>query len=193
MEKEIRRVNVSKLMQANNAPLRQELLRSTFGEHSDFNKWVNIVEGKLNLPKDFPAEKGRQLWIKKIQSMQTEANDTCWTPEEYTEGWKMMKEHTTSAPGPSFSHYKAATAGSSASIIHSYLALVPLLLGFAPTRWCKAVASMIPKKKDNLRPAKLRLIMLMHALLNHNNKWVGREMMKFGEKNNLLAPEQYRG
>ena len=33
----------------------------------------------------------------------------------------------------------------------------------------------------------------MHALFNHNNKWVGREMMKFGEENNILVREQYGG
>ena len=101
-----------------------------------------------------------------------------------------MKENTTSAPGPSFSHYKAAEKNRDASVVHSLLAIAPLLLGFAPTALCKAVASMIPKKKDDLRPAKLRLITLLHAFFNHNNKWVGREMMKYGEKHNILAKEQ---
>ena len=87
--------------------------------------------------------------------MKTKAKETSWTPEEYTEGWKRMKEYTTSAPGPSFSHYKAVQSNSSAAIVHSTLALVPLLLSFAPTAWCKAVAAMIPKKKEDLRPAKL--------------------------------------
>ena len=193
MEREIGRVNVAKLQQANNTPLRQEPLRTHFGEEGDFSKWTNIVEGNLHLPPDFPAEQGTKLWIHKIQSMKTTANDTSWTPEEYADGWKRMNENTTSAPGPSFSHYKAAQPNSQAATIHSLLALAPLLLGFAPTAWCKAVASMIPKKKEDLRPAKLRLITLMHALFNHNNKWVGREMMKFGEANNLLAREQYGG
>ena len=104
-----------------------------------------------------------------------------------------MKEETTSAPGPSFSHYKATDKDSIAAAVHASLAIAPLLLGFAPSAWCKAVAAMIPKKQEDLRPAKLRLITLMHALFNHNNKWVGREMMKYGEKHNILAKEQYGG
>ena len=125
--------------------------------------------------------------------MKTTAKETSWTPDEYSEGWKRMKEHTTLALGPAFSHYKAVQPSSHAAVIHSLLALAPLLLSFAPTAWCKAVAAMIPKKKEDLRPAKLRLITLMNALFNHNNKWVGREMMKFGEDNNLLAREQCGG
>ena len=187
MEKEIGRANVQKLQQANNTPLRQEPLHFYFGEDRDFAKWSDIVDGKLNLPPDFPAENSTHLWLKKIQSMRTKANKTSWTPEEYSEGWKRMKEHTTSAPGPAFSHYKAVQPSSQSLIIHLSLALAPLLLGFAPTVWCTAVAAMIPKKKEDLRPAKLQLITLMHALFNHNNKWVGREMMKFGEEHNILA------
>ena len=191
MEKEIAKANIEKLLQADNTPLRQEPLRSVFGEHRDFKKWNQIVEGTLNLPREFPADRGTYLWIKKIQSMKTTEKRTSWTPDEYVEGWKRMKEHTTSAPGPAFSHYKAVLTGSTAATVHSTLGIAPLLLSFAPSAWCKAVAAMIPKKKEDLRPAKLRLITLMHALFNHNNKWVGREMMKYGEANNLLAKEQY--
>ena len=42
-----------------------------------------------------------------------------------------------------------------------------------------------------MRPAKLRLITLMHAIFNHNNKAVGRKMMQLGEKYDSLAIEQY--
>ena len=63
--------------------------------------------------------------------------------------------------------------------------------GFAPHGWCQSVASMIPKKQHDLRPAKLRLITLLHALFNHNNKWVGKKLMEYGETNQQLAREQY--
>ena len=155
MEMEIGRANVEKLLQANNTPLRQEPLCTAFGEQGDFKKWSDIVEGKLNLPPTFQAEKGTKLWISKIQSMKTTATPTNWTADDYADGWKSMKEETTSAPGPSFSHYKAARKDSIAAAVHSALALAPLLLGFAPTAWCKAVTAMIPKKKEDLRPAKL--------------------------------------
>lgn len=89
MEKEIRQVNVKKLLQANNTPLRQEPLCSFFGEHGDFKKWSEIVDGKLNLPPGFKAKRGTELWIKKIQSMKTKEIQTSWSPEEYVDRWKI--------------------------------------------------------------------------------------------------------
>ena len=102
-----------------------------------------------------------------------------------------MKETTTSLPGPAFSHFKAASVHSVAEEIYSTLAMIPLLFGFAPTAWCQSVAAMIPKKKEDLQPAKLQLITLLNAICNHKNKWVGKEIMKNGEKHGLLAKEQY--
>ena len=50
---------------------------------------------------------------------------------------------------------------------------------------------MIPKKIHDLRPEKLRLILLMDCRFNHNNKLIGKKMMEYGENNKLLAKEQY--
>ena len=102
-----------------------------------------------------------------------------------------MKETTTSLPGPTFSRYKASNQNSTAAQVYFTLAIFPLLLGFALTAWCRSVALMILKKKEDLRRAKLRLITLIHGLFNHNNKWVGKCMMEFGEKECKLAKEQY--
>ena len=49
---------------------------------------------------------------------------------------------------------------------------------------------MIPKKLFNLRPEKLRLILLMDARFNHNNKLIGKMMTEFGKANDLLTEEQ---
>ena len=43
MEAEIARVNVEKLLQADNTPLRQEPLRSWFGEESDFEHGIKLL------------------------------------------------------------------------------------------------------------------------------------------------------
>ena len=106
---------------------------------------------------------------KKIQSIPVREGTTDWTTEEYVKSWSKMKETTTSLPGLAFSHFKAAPIHSVAAKIYSTLALVPLLLGFTPTAWCQSVVAMILKKKEDLRPAKLRLITLLNAIFNHKH------------------------
>jgi hypothetical protein len=55
----------------------------------------------------------------------------------------------------------------------------------------QGIDSIIPKKVADLRPSKLRLILLMDARFNHNNKLIGKKMMEYGEREKLLAPEQF--
>ena len=58
MEAEIARVNVEKLLHADNTPLRQEPFRSWFGEEGDFETWDKIVDGEIGLPMNYEAEEG---------------------------------------------------------------------------------------------------------------------------------------
>ena len=175
IEQEIARANVEKLLQADNTPLRMEPLQTHFGEDGDFIKWDKIANGTLTLPQDVQADEGVQLWFNKIQSTEYTEQPTTWTADEYCDSWRKMDERITSLPGPAFSHFKAAQKGSTAAEVHSNLALIPMVTGYSPKRWCQSVALMIPKKQQDLRPAKLRLITLLHAIFNHNNKWVGKK------------------
>ena len=50
---------------------------------------------------------------------------------------------------------------------------------------------MLEKKPGNFRVDKLRTILLYEADFNQNNKLLGRNMMRFGEEYNVLAPEQF--
>ena len=113
--------------------------------------------------------------------------DLTWTPREYFNSWKKMPEDKGSAPGWSFAHIKSICPTSQAAEAISQLSLLPLLMGYVPEEWKKGVDSMIPIKAYDLRPEKLRLILLMDCRFNHNNKLIGKKMMEFGEKKGLLA------
>ena len=139
MEKEIGRANVETLLQADNTPLRKELLCSHFGEEGDFKKWNAFIDNELHLPETYRASRGKRLSImvqKKMQSATIPKEAMAWTEEEYMNSWKNMKETSMSLPGPTFSHYKAANYNFIATKVYSTLAIFPLLLGFAPTAWC---------------------------------------------------------
>ena len=69
MEAEIAQGNVEKLLQANNTLLRKEPLCSWFGEEGDFDRWDQIVDGKIGLPPNFEAEEGTRLWLKNTKHL----------------------------------------------------------------------------------------------------------------------------
>ena len=190
IEKEIARANQEKLLQANNTPLREEPLLSLLGEQGDFEKWEQILKGTINLPAT-GIEEGTRLWYEYMTSEFPEEIEIDWTAEEYFDGWKKMKESTGCLPGWTFAHMKSIKADSQAGEIISLLSLLPLQIGYVPEEWKSGIDSMIPKKMHDLLPSKLRLILLLDCRFNHNNKYIGKKLMEFGERQNLLAKEQY--
>jgi len=190
IEHEIIRVNKAKLVQAHDTPLMMEPLFSLTGGEGVFDKWGKILNSEIQLPDD-GIEEGTRLWFDFIQRQNTAPIDIDWTPQEYFDGWNKMKEKTGSAPGWHFGHLKCIDPESGAAEIISLLALLPLKTGYVPMQWRQGVNSMIPKKLHDLCPDKLRLILLMDCRFNHNNKIIGKKMMKFGEEHKLLAQEQY--
>lgn len=190
IEDEIIRVNKKRLLQAYNTPLRTEPLQSLLGEQMDFGKWERILTREISLPED-GVEEGTKLWFDLISSNKLEEFKLYWTPEEYFTSWKKMKEEKASAPGVHNGHLKCIDPYSVAAKVISDMALLPLQTGYTPTSWRIGIDSMIPKKVNDLRPEKLRLILLMDARFNHNNKVIGRKILEFGEKHGLLADEQY--
>ena len=181
--------NKEKLQQANNTPFRMEPLQSLLGEQMEYEKWEKILKKEIDLPED--VEEGTRLWYEYIQNFDENTDDITWTTEEYCDSWKKMQEDKASLPGIHSAHMKCLDSTTAAAEVISRLALVPLLTGYAPTQWKKGLDSMIPKKEGEWRPGKLRLILLLDARFNHNNKLIGKAIMNYGEKHGILAPEQY--
>jgi hypothetical protein len=182
--------NKEKLLQADNTPLRMEPLRTLLGEQMQFEVWENILRGEIALPQE-GIEEGTRLWYNFISQQTLRDFVLDWTPEEYFESWKKMKEDKASAPGVNNCHLKCIDPLSDAGYIISTMALLPFNTGYSPMLWRVGIDSMIPKKQHDLRPEKLRLILLMDARFNHNNKLIGKKILEYGEKHNLLAEEQY--
>ena len=78
-------MNVKKLLQAENTPLRQEPLCSHFGEQGDFKKWDQIIDGTLCLPDNYEAEEGTQLWLEYVRNTPFIEKQTHWTPDEFVD------------------------------------------------------------------------------------------------------------
>ena len=192
IEKAIIKANTEKRQQSNNTPFREEPLQTLVGEQMDFDKWDAILRGAIKLPEE-GIEEGTRLWYDYIVGReQIETPIFTWTTEEYFESWSKMPETKSCLPGIHTVHIKCIDHTTPSANVISKLALIPLVTGYAPLRWKQGIDSMIPKKvKGEHRPEKLRLILLMDARFNHNNKLIGKKMMEFGEKHGLLAEEQY--
>ena len=143
IEQEITGINIEKLLQANNMPLQMEPLSSYLGESGDLRNGTTSPLGNCFYQKDGKQKKELDFGFKN-QSTKYDTKVPDWEPDEYTYSWREMDEHTTSLPGSAFIHFKAPKKGIIASVVHSLLGLIPLLLGIAPTGWCKAMALMIP-------------------------------------------------
>jgi hypothetical protein len=190
IEKEIMRANESKLLQAYDTPMRVPAISELLGEQGDFHKWEQILQGTITLPDGI--DEGLLLWYTYITKLpQHTPMDFTWTPQEYIDSWKKMKEDKMTIPGIQVAHIKCLDAESDSAYVISTLALIPLMVGYSPKTWRIGIDSMIPKKVADLRPEKLRLILLMDARFNHNNKLIGKKMMEYGESHGLLAPEQF--
>jgi hypothetical protein len=190
IEEAIMAANKSKLLQAYNTPLRISPLQELLGEQMHFDKWEEILKGKITLPEE-GIDEGTRLWYNYVSSQELSDFKLSWTTEEYFDSWTKMKEDKSSAPGIHIGHIKCIDPASDAAFVVSTLALLPLQSGYAPALWRVGIDSMIPKKTSDLRPEKLRLILLMDARFNHNNKLIGKKMLEYGEKNKKLADEQY--
>ena len=192
IEDAIIQANTAKRQQANNTPLRQEPLQSLLGEQMDFDRWDEVLRGTIRLP-DEGIEEGTRLWYEYItKNNDIEPIDITWTTEEYFESWAKMQENKSCLPGIHTVHLKCIDPASRGADVMSKLALIPLITGYTPKSWKTGIDSMIPKKAEGEhRAEKLRLILLMCARFNHNNKLVGKKMMEYGERHGTLAEEQY--
>ena len=190
IEQEIMKVNQAKLLQARHTPLCKEHISVLLGEQGNFEKWEEILKGTIDLPTD--VDEGLRVWYNYLTTRGEQTHmDITWTTEDYINSWSKMKEDKTTLPGIQVAHIKCLDHKSLSADVISKLSLIPFITGYSPKIWQEGIDSMIPKKVADLRPEKLRLILLMDARFNHNNKLIGKKMMEYGESNNLLAPEQF--
>lgn len=193
IEGAIRKANEEKLQQANNTPLRESPLREEIQEDQlNYERWERILTGEIQLPQDL--DKGTKLWFKKMRDGKATIppQPIPIDIDSYIDSWKKMKETTSSCPGLHFGHFKAASKQTPrAAAVHSMLAAIPILTGYSPRRWQKCTDAMLRKKAHDIRPEKLRLVTLMAADFNHNNKLIGKHIMANGERAGAFAEEQY--
>ena len=114
------------------------------------------------------------------------------TTEEYISGWKKMRSGIASSPfGPLFSDHIAGCDDIRVADVDAAITSIPLITGYCPVAWQKAVDIMIPKKQSSVHVTKLRIIVLFHATFNMINKTIGRLMVQRADALGLIPAEAY--
>ena len=188
MEEEIIRENVKKYHQCEDTcPFLQSPLKELFRNYGETTATTQVMDGTMKVPEN--SNKLTQLFIDKCKQS-TQSTNMNRSVAEYKKSWETMKEKTGSH-GLHFGHFMAACKHQENMMVHFIMAEVPFRTGYAPARWKKATNVMILKRAGLFNIDKLRTICLFQSDFNHNNKHLGRQLMKHSVKNNLFAKEQF--
>jgi hypothetical protein len=90
-----------------------------------------------------------------------------------------------------FGHFKAGCTNDVVANFEATMANIPLLSGYSPKRWKRAVDCMLLKREGDYKVDKLQTIVLFDPEANHNFKLLGRTVMHHAETHEQLAEEQY--
>ena len=114
------------------------------------------------------------------------------TTSEHILGWSKMRSTIACSPfGPLFADNIAGCSDVRVADIDSAIAAIPVLTGYSPLAWKKAIDVMIPKKSTSVHVTKLRIIVLFHLVYNMINKHVGRIAVRRAELLHLIPAEIY--
>ena len=118
--------------------------------------------------------------------------DMTITPEDNRAGWKKQTERTSSEPmGLGFNHYKAACLTDDLNKVDTFFRNFPLQMGTSPKLWKLITDFQIFKRSNVFHVDSMRLIQLMDAEYNMNNKTLGKRVLAHAEKAKAVSPDQY--
>jgi hypothetical protein len=194
MEKAIMEENIQKFLQAMDTPFMTPPLLRNFrymglGPHA-----TDVMLGQYNLPEgvDPYTRKFIHQLAMEPSIQQAPPIRTYFTTEEWKQGWRKSKERTSSASD--FLHFRHFKAGCTNDVIANFeatMANIPILSGYAPRRWCKAIDCMLLKKPGEFHINKLCTIVLFDPEVNFTFKYIGRSVMAHAKAHNQLPKEQY--
>ena len=193
VEQAIRKANEKKYRQTNDTPPMTTLL-PILGFLSDTPEAKQILQGSYQPPDylDIYSKKLLKEFAIPNHLQNTPGIDISYSTQDYITGWSKMREKTTSGlSNIHFGHHLACSKHFSNAQFESHMSAIPYQTGYSPTRYQKSVNAMLLKKAGKTDVDSLRTIVLLEPDFNHMNKKLGRDVMQFAEKHQLIAPEQF--
>jgi hypothetical protein len=119
---------------------------------------------------------------------------TVISTEDHCRGWKKQKEKTAGGmSGLHFGHYKAPTQVWLLAEFDASLRSVAYTTGYSFARWKKGLDVQLLKKTQDFNAGNLRTILLIEADHNMNNKMIGADAMRSGDRLGVHACDNYGG
>jgi len=177
--------------QANTTPCFQPPIWGIFGDLGvQCQAFDQVLEGTFTPPSTCdPFMKKVLEHLKRPSQVQQITQPSL---SEYIYGWQRSREETSlSYSSIHFGHYIAGTYDQQIAQFNAFMAAIPALTGYSPSRWWHGLNVMLEKIPGNFEVEWQQIILLFEADCNQNNKWLGRAFMKEAERCGLLADEQY--
>ena len=191
MEKAIINENKDKYHQTESTcPFMHSPLKEHFGEKGLGPYTEDVLQGNYNIPSTVSEYTRDYLELCRMPEGELIINPLTRSLDYFCQSWKKMKERT-GCRGLHFGHYKAVTEYNDIMELYYRMAEIPFRSGYVPTRWKKANNVMILKKEGVSDLDRLRTLVLFESDFNHNNKFLGREMMHQIIDKEHIAKEQY--
>ena len=187
--------NERRFTQAKGTPMTTSPLKDDLGLVGDGIQAVNLLKGQYTC--NSSVETSVDNILSHLQTKKDEdiiEQPVPITQFELNEGWRRVKERTSSSPsGLHVGHWKAACKDPALLWVNTVMLNVPYRSGYSPKRWQQGINVMLEKIPGNCRVDKLRTILLYEADFNIMNKYIGQSMMSYAEKSGLIARVQYGG
>ena len=114
--------------------------------------------------------------------------------ECHQRGWKRAKERTSAGmSGLHFGMFKAQATIPELAELDASMRSLAYTTGFSYRRWKRGLDVQLLKRSNDYRAEKLRTILLLEADFNMNNKVMGADAMRSGERRRLHTRDNYGG
>ena len=192
-------INYAKIQASVDTPFLQEPLVSEFGYMANTPAATEVLQGTYTPPPN--TDEHARILLRALQTPQ-EISDNVgnFTPnrhittEAHIQGWKKAKEKTSAGvSGRHFGMYKAHIQRPELAELDASMRSVAYSTGFSYNRWKKGADVQLLKRSQDFRADKQRTILLLEADYNMNNKVIGKDAMRAGERAKVFTGDNYGG
>jgi hypothetical protein len=192
-------VNYSKLRQSDDTPFHQEPLLSEFGNKANTPAAEEVLHGTYTPPEN--TDKYAKILLEALATPPEITNNTgnftprrFITPTSNINGWRKAKERTSAGPsGLHFGQFKANAEIPALADLDASIRNFGYATGFSYSRWKKGTDVQLLKRSQDFRAEKQRTVVLCEADWNMNNKIMGSDVMRTGERAKIFTGDNNGG